>query len=267
MKIIFSHDVDHLYGKDHWFRDFVYPKLWVRETLRLMKGRINVSEWFGRCVSCFRQKRNQIPELIRFDSEHGIHSTFFFGMNQALGMSYRPYEAKEMIQFVKRKGFDVGVHGICYNNDVGILEEKRQFEKLMGFSPDGIRMHYVRFDNQTFSRLDKAGYYFDSTDFDKQAGICIKDPYKVGSLWEFPVSIMDSYLPYDFESAKQITIDAVHRAEEENIKYFTVLLHDPYFSKEYKAYKKWYEWFVDYTKENHYQFASFKEAIVELEQL
>ena len=267
MKIIFSHDVDHLYGKDHWFRDFVYPKLWVRETLQLIKGRIKFSEWFGRCTSCIRKKRNQIPELIKFDSEHGIKSTFFFGMNQALGMSYKPYEAKCMIQFVKEKGFDAGVHGICYDNDFGIIEEKSKFEKLMGFSPDGIRMHYVRFDNQTFSRLEKAGYCFDSTEFNKKTGTCVKAPYRVGSLWEFPVCIMDSYLPYNLEKAKQITIDAIQRAERENIRYFTVLLHDPYFSREYSVYQMWYEWFVDYTKENHFQFVSFKEAISELEQL
>lgn len=266
MKIIISHDVDHLYGKDHWFRDLVYPKLWVRETLQMVKGKIKVSEWFGRCVSCIRKKRNQIPELIQFDSEHGIRSTFFFGMNQALGMSYKPYEAKDIIRFVKDKGFDAGVHGICYDNDIGIVREKCEFEKLMGFSPAGIRMHYVRFDNQTFSRLDKAGYCFDSTDFDKQAGVCVKAPYKVGSLWEFPVCVMDAYLPYDFEKAKQITIDALQQAEKNNIDYFTVLLHDPYFSKEYKEYKMWYEWLAGYAEENNCQFISFNEAILELEQ-
>ena len=36
MKIIVSHDVDHLYGSDH-YKDLIYPKLWLRETLSLLK--------------------------------------------------------------------------------------------------------------------------------------------------------------------------------------------------------------------------------------
>lgn len=266
MKIIISHDVDGLYGKDHWFRDLHYPKLWVRETLWMLRGKITASEWFGRCISCFAKKRNRIPELIEYDLEHGIRSTFFFGMAQGLGMSYKPNEARSMIQYVKDHGLDVGVHGICYTDEKGIIAEKQTFEELMGFAPNGIRMHYVRFDDQTFSKLDKAGYCFDSTEFNKQTGTCVKAPYKVGAMWEFPVCVMDSYLPYNFEQAKQMTLDALQKAKENDVSYFTVLLHDPHFSKEYKEYKQWYEWLISYlSSADETSFVSFMDAVRELE--
>lgn len=265
MKVIVSHDVDHLHGKDHWFHDLVYPKLWVRETLNFFKGSISLNEWFLRCLSCFKHKRNYIPELLAFDKKNGIPSTFFFGMAKGLGMSYKPNEAKSMIQYVRDNGFCVGVHGISFDSKAGIEKEKNTFIDTMGFEPEGIRMHYVRFDNQTFSRLDDAGYGFDSTEFNKETGTCVKSPYKVGNMWEFPVCVMDSYLPYNFEKAKQMTLDAFSKAQNNNMEYFTVLLHDPHFSEEYKVYKQWYEWLVAYIKDNNYQFVSFKEAIMELE--
>ena len=81
MYIIISHDVDHLFGSDHWFRDLSYPKLWVRSTIQLGTRKIRLKEWWLRCISCFRHKRNNIEELIQFDKNNGVPSTFFFGVN------------------------------------------------------------------------------------------------------------------------------------------------------------------------------------------
>ena len=44
IKVIVSHDVDHLFAGDHWFRDLIYPKLWVRTTLQLVKREITGKE-------------------------------------------------------------------------------------------------------------------------------------------------------------------------------------------------------------------------------
>lgn len=35
MKIIVSHDVDHLYPSDHFLKDLILPKMWVRSFLHL----------------------------------------------------------------------------------------------------------------------------------------------------------------------------------------------------------------------------------------
>ena len=264
MKLIFSHDVDHLYSRDHWFRDAVYPKLWIRETGNFFGGRISSREWRRRMLSCFKHERNCISELLIFDKENGIRSTYFFGMNKGLGMSYKPHEAEDMILFVKNSGFDVGVHGICFENIQGIKKERKAFFDLLGFVPTGIRMHYVRYNQETFENLNKAGYLFDSTEFDKSLGYCIKDPYRIGNMWEFPICVMDSYLPYNLGEAKKFTIKALQTAEENSLEYFTILFHDPYYGEEYKEYKQWYQWLVSYVHDMNMENISFMDAVKEL---
>ena len=49
MKIIVSHDVDHLFATDH-INDLIYPKLWVRETF-CYESRISFKVWYLRIFS------------------------------------------------------------------------------------------------------------------------------------------------------------------------------------------------------------------------
>ena len=50
MKIIISHDVDHLDASDHLFRDLILEKLWVRSFLHLCQGRISLKTFFSKYV-------------------------------------------------------------------------------------------------------------------------------------------------------------------------------------------------------------------------
>ena len=179
MYIIISHDVDHLYRKDHWFRDFIFPKLWIRSTIQFLKRKITFSEWWLRCTSCFHHRQNRIEEVVKFDQENGVPSTFFFGMNQGLGLSYKPEEVKETIIQTHNSGLDVGVHGICYDSQEGIKKEFKKFTETTGLKPCGIRMHYVRSNEYTFIYEAEAGYAFDSSDFNKENNGTRKDPYNI----------------------------------------------------------------------------------------
>lgn len=263
MKIIISHDVDHLFPSEHFFRDLVLEKLIVRSTLELLRRKTTAKEWLCRCTVPFHRKMNYIRELAEFDKSHGIPSTFFFGMSNksCLGMSYKREKALPYIKLLWDMGFHCGVHGCDYQTPEGIRAERQAFIDLTGREPEGIRIHYVRYDDNTLKYLAEAGYLFDSTDFDKAAGRCIKPPYKVDGMTEFPVCIMDSYLPYDFDKAKSITIDALEQAENDGLDYFTVLFHDPHFGREYAVYKKWYEWLVEYIHLRGYETVSFAEAV------
>ena len=265
IKVIISHDVDHLFARDHWFRDLIFPKMWVRTTLELLRHRITAKEWWLRNTSCFRHKMHQLDAVMDFDEQHGIPSTFFFGMNQGLGMSYKPEEAKPIIKMVHDRGFSTGVHGIEYQDAEGMKKEFDTFRKLMGFDPCGIRMHYVRFDDGTFEKLSEAGYAFDTTEFDKTDGGTRKEPYKVGSMWEFPLAIMDVYLPQSFGEAKKRTLEILDICKAEKLRYITVLFHDYQFCDDYNDMKNWYKWLMDYfIDSDEYGFSSYDQIIKEL---
>lgn len=266
MKIIISHDVDHLYGRDHWFRDLIYPKLWVRSGLEAISGKITWREFLLRSVSCFKKERHHLREVMAFDRMHGVPSSFFFGMNQGLGMSYYPQEAASIIKEVRKEGFDVGVHGIEYQESVGIKKEFDTFVNTAGFIPNGIRMHYVRFDDKTFQREAETGYRFDSTEFDKEKGGTIKAPYRVGSMWEFPLSIMDVYLPQNLAGAKSETLRRLEECRTAGLEYVCVLFHEYQFDEAYTAINGWYRWLVEMIeKSDRDSFISYHDAIEELE--
>lgn len=265
IKVIISHDVDHLFAKDHWFRDLIYPKLWVRSTIQLIRREITLKEWWLRCISCFRKNRHNLDALMDFDENHGVKSTFFFGMNQGLGMSYKPEEAKSTIIRVHNRGFATGVHGIEYQDYDGMKKEYDTFKNTTGFEPCGIRMHYVRFDDNTFEKLSQIGYPFDTTEFDKQNNGTRKNPYKIGNMWEFPLTIMDAYLPNKFEAAKEVTLNLLEESKRNGLQYVTILFHDNQFNKDYQNYKQWYEWLIQNLAEcDEYEFVTFQQAIDQL---
>ncbi len=268
MKIIISHDVDHLYNTDHLFRDMIFPKLIVRSFIHLLQKKISFKTCLYRVKSLFEKRLNRVDEIMELDKEYGVPSTFYFGMNQGLGMSYRPNEAKDVIYSVIEQGFDVGVHGIEFQNEEGIKKEHQIFEEISNQELFGIRTHYVRFDEQTFVKFAEAGYMYDTSEFNKQQ-LEIKAPYKVGNMWEFPLHIMDGYIvPFgDLEIGKKNTIEAIQKAKDMNMPYCTILYHDyQYNEKTYPIEKEWYVWLLEYLSKNGYEFISYKEAIKELEE-
>lgn len=268
MKIIISHDVDHLYNKDHLTRDLIFPKLVIRSLMHVFQKKITFSTFLYRVRSVFERRLNRIQEVMEIDKKCGVPSVFFFGMNQGLGMSYKPEEAKKMIDDVLKNGFSVGVHGIEFQNQGGITEEYERFKGMCPKINFGIRTHYVRFDEQTFAKFAEAGYLYDSSEFNKEH-LEIKAPYKVGAMWEFPLHIMDGYVvPFgDLEAGKRNTIAAIQEAESKNMPYCTILYHDyQYNEKTYPAEKAWYDWLLSYLREQNYEFISYEEAIKELEE-
>lgn len=265
MKIIISHDVDHLYWSDH-LKDLIFPKLWVRETLAVIKGNIPFKDYFHRMGRTFQYQQHNLDKVIALDKKYGVPSTFFFGMARGLGMSYSKKKATPIIKWVQEAGFDVGVHGIAYQDVGSMKKEYKDFLTITNIEKFGIRMHYVRFDEITFEKLADVGYLFDTSEFDKKNRHLVKSPYKVNNLmWEFPLTIMDGYLPYKFEDARDKTIRIINEAVQEGQNYVTILFHDYLYSKGYAETKKWYEWVLEYCTQNSYDFISYRDAIKELE--
>lgn len=267
MKIIISHDVDHLYSTDHIFRDLIFPKMWIRSLLHVLYKNIKIKTLCYRILSVFKRRMNRIDEVMKIDKQYNVPSVFFFGMNQGLGMSYKIKEVMPVIGMVKKNGFDVGVHGIAYEEIKDIEREYSDFLRIVRDKEFGIRTHYVRFNRDTFIKFSQVGYYFDSSDFNKEH-LELKYPYKVNGMWEFPLHIMDGYImpPGDLERGKINTINAINQAEKLNVPYLTILFHDyQYNEKTYPAEKAWYDWLLKYLADSGYEFTSYKDAINELE--
>lgn len=267
MKIIVSHDVDHLYATDHIFKDLILPKLWVRSFLHLCAGKISFRTFWYRLTILFHNRMNRTEEVMAFDKAHGIPSVFFFGMDNVLGMSYSQKKAAPVIQKVMAAGFDVGVHGVDYQDLEKMRQEHDDFLALSGMKSFGIRNHYVRFNEGTFSKMERVGYLFDSTWFNKKE-LEIKAPFKVGKMWEFPLHIMDGYVcfPGKLEEGIRDTKIAIQKAEKMGMPYCTILFHDYQFDDRYDPQmKRWYEETVRFCEECGYCFISYWDAIGELE--
>ena len=128
-------------------------------------------------------------------------------------------------------------------------------------------MHYLRTNDKTNINLAHAGYRFDSTVFS------LGDPFKIENLWEFPVSLMDSYLIYggsshqtrSMEQIKKETIQCFEKANSLGIQYFTIITHDFYFSDSFRKFQDWYIWVIDYLNRHNFEFINFDDAIKELD--
>ena len=116
---------------------------------------------------------------------------------------------------------------------------------------------------QTKQKMQALGYVFDSTDYELTA------PFQVEGMWEFPISLMDvsviGWGKKDMAVIKEKTLEYVEAAKEKQLPYFVLNFHDIYFSETYPFHYQWYQWLIQYFKEQNHEFINFKQAIVELE--
>lgn len=266
MKVIVSHDVDHLNPSDHLFKDLFFPKLWMRSFLEFVKGVIGFKVFINRLLLVFDKRLNRIEELSIFDAKNGVKATYFFGMDNILGMSYKKEETLPYILFVKSAGFDVGVHGCSFDNPDAIRREHDSFQSLTCEEQFGVRNHYVRYNDRTFEYMNEAGYLFDSSEFNKGT-LEYKHPYRVGAMWEFPLAIMEGYvLHHNLDETKKRVSSFVEKVYGIKDAYLTILFHDIFFNeKVYPKEKIFYEWLIEYLVKKGVEFVSYKDAIAELE--
>ncbi len=267
MKAIISHDIDHISVLEHTFKDAIIPKFMVRMHIELLAGKISLREYMLRWTDFFKNKWQNIDELITYNNINNIPSSFFIAVNRGVGLNYSNRAALLWIEQMKRRNCEINIHGIEFENQEFINKEFDLFGQLAGQNNFGVRMHYVRNSAQTFTMLDKAGYKFDSTEH------AFKDPYKIGNMWEFPFQIMDGWVIEDgkkwqslnLEKAKAKTIKLIDKAQAQNLKYLGIDFHDRYFSHSFKTWLNWYMWLVEYLKSNKIEFINYSGAIKELE--
>jgi len=262
MHVIVSHDIDHLTVTEHC-RDMILPKFLIRSKIELLSGKISLAEFFSRMGYVFRNKWQNLEELMDFNSVYGIPSTFFIGVNRGKGLVYPRAKAAYWINRIRERGFQVGVHGIRFESLAGIQEEYDVFHELSGMDSFGIRMHYLRRNEDTLSNLEAAGYDFDSSEY------AVSDPYMIGRMWEFPLHIMDGYIIQhssrfqntNLRKAKELTIKRVEEVSASGCRYLTVLFHDRYFNNGFRTWMEWYVWFMEWIKSQGMGFTDYPTAI------
>ncbi len=264
MKIIISHDVDHLYVSEHFY-DLIIPKFIIRAKIELLTGKISIREFILRINEIFQNKWNRLEEIIEFNKKNNIPATFFVGVNNGLGLNYSLEKATTAIKFIQSQGFEVGVHGISYDNMEAIQKEFDTFAKIVGHKQFGIRMHYLINNPPTMKYLSQAGYLFDATLSE------FKSSYAIENFTEFPVHIMDGWM---INKTKAWQVNNIHQAIDnakriideglkQDIDYFSILFHDRYFSNSFKTWKEWYINLIDYLICNNFEFVDYKMALAE----
>lgn len=260
MKVILSHDVDHLYWSDHALDTF-YPGLFLRSSKAMLKGEIKSSELIRRFS--FSGQLNRIKELSTFLKDRNLPASFFFGMRTGLNLSYDYQKAGKFINTLKSQGFDVGVHGMAFDDLELMKEERERFKEISGNYPKSIRNHYLRNNEKTFDLMNQLGYKSDST----LNGIMERD--KIGDLNRIPISQMDVDVMKEArlagKSMLEISLEKLEEAESKNLDYFVVNFHDIYFSKAYLEYKEWFETLLNALIARNYSFVDFKTAISEID--
>lgn len=267
MKAIISHDIDHISVWEHLFRDTIIPKYLARMHIELFSGKISTREYTLRWSDFFKNKWQNIDELITYNNINNIPSSFFIAVSKGVGLNYSNEQAALWIEQMKLRNCEINLHGIAYNDEKVMKNEFDLFSKLTKNEQIGIRMHYVRNTNRTYSLLSDTGYRFDSTEH------AFKNPYKIGSMWEFPFQIMDGWIIENYKSwqslnlnqAKENTIKLIDKARENELNYLGIDFHDRYFSHSFKTWLDWYMWLVEYLKANKIEFIDFNGAIKELE--
>lgn len=265
MKVIISHDVDHLTAREH-LKDLIIPKYIIRAKIELFTGKISLKEFFLRMGEIFKNKWQNIEEVMELDKKHNVQSTFFFGVNNGLGLSYSLQQAEPWIKRVIENGFAAGVHGIAFNDAAIMKTEFDRFKSISNQDQFGIRMHYLRNDESTLKLIEQTNYEYDSSLYK------MEDPHKVGKLWEFPLHIMEGYIiengkswqSINLKQAKQNTLDRIKEVEAKNLKYLNILFHDRYFTDAYKTWKEWYIWLIEWLESKGCEFINFNQAVSEL---
>ena len=255
MKIIVSHDVDHLYLKDH-LADTYIPGVFLKGFRAMLRENISMKQFAKR----FSFKLNNVKELHQFNKQYRVKETFFFGMRTGLNLSYNWQQAKPFIQYLLDENVLIGLHGMGYESSELLKEEAMRLKTMLPENYSlGIRNHYLRKNDDTFRIINDAGFAFDSTEYK------IALPYKDSDLWEIPISIMDagfiSPTANDLNAIKQKTLEIFEQAIAERLPFFVINFHDVYFSDAYPDNRNWYTWLIEYLHANKFEFIDFSEAI------
>jgi peptidoglycan/xylan/chitin deacetylase (PgdA/CDA1 family) len=184
--------------------------------------------------------------ILELERTIGIKSTFFFiaGGHGKHDFPYDLNNEKKNLMELRNSGFEIGLHGSYTSaTDINALaDEKRKLEEIGG-KLSGIRQHYLKFDKDTLTKQENAGFNYDSTLYYADAlgfrgGMAHPFlPYqestgKMMKIMEIPPTVMDKtlldYQKKDAEKAFNDIEDMIKTVEKQS-GLLTLLWHNEMF--------------------------------------
>jgi len=225
--VCLTHDVDHprvrYHMCDHTMFGFLYRAL-IGSVIDFCRGRRSLRQVVTNWKAAFslplvfaglaKDFWNQLDRYLAL--EKGLASTFFViptkgdaGVDSE-GRTKRKrasrYALTDIADDLKKllsANREISVHGIdAWRDSAKGCDEREHIQEITGAAETGIRMHWLYFDSQAPSTLEKAGFSYDSTvGYNEAIGYragtaqVFKHP-NVDRLLELPLHIMDTALFY-----------------------------------------------------------------------
>ena len=259
--VCLTHDVDRI--KKWTWKRIVY------EMLRTLSQLPDDPDATAKCLVAVMKSvaRGENPywnfeTLLEDEDGFGAVSSFYFSTERKV--KYDPSytitddRIQRLIRKLQASDREVGLHASynAYNAYEDLKAERRDFIRLTGIVPRGLRVHYLRFDEgSTLPNANRLGFGYDTT-----LGYAEGEGFRAGTslpfhpfdlscdeplgLLEIPFCIMDKtltdYQNYDAETAEKSARsmwDAIRRFDG----LFTILLHQAsYDVAEYPYMRAWY---------------------------
>ena len=237
--VCLSHDIDQpsirLHRWDHTMWGFLARALFGApiESFYGRHGfRMMFSNWMATLklplVYWGRAKDEWLTFRRYLEIERGMGSTFFIipfknyagedgkgHVNALRASAYDPSDIEAELKKSAEQGAEIAVHGLdAWKSTEAAAKEKNQLEPHLSSAEVGVRMHWLFFDANSHSKLEAAGYSYDSTiGYRETIGYRTGtlQPYKpfgVARLLEVPLQVMDtamfylSYLNLSFKAAQ-----------------------------------------------------------------
>jgi hypothetical protein len=202
--VCLTHDVDNISRPSAHVM-----KIWKRfKLLDLIKGIFKASSLY-----------NNVEEVAKKEKERNLTSSFYF-----LTLSYSLSEIKEMARRLGSEGWDIGLHGDFGTHDSieRMNDSLTKFSTELGFLPDGVREHYLKFDfEKTWEIMEKIGFNYDTTvGFTDRLGFKLglatpfhppDSEWKAMKLLEIPLTLMDTTLWGYLKRDEKSGLDDVHQ--------------------------------------------------------
>ena len=249
--VCLTHDVDHpsirLHRFDRTMIGFLYRAV-VRSVINVYRGRMPPKALWRNWLAVLRLPlvhlglaRDFWSQFDRYlEIEKGLGSTFFVipvknepgrtvdGQAPRLrGASYGVADIADQVRQLGASGSEIGLHGIdAWLDSAKGAEERECVSRVTRILTQGVRMHWLFFNEGTPQRLDEAGFTYDSSfGYNDTVGFRAGTmqafrPINAGRLLELPLAIMDTALFYPThlnltpKAAKQVVGRLVDDAEQ-----------------------------------------------------